>query len=220
MKKIIFIILIISKIFSLPDKNSPGLFTISRIHYNGGGDWYANPSSLPNLLNFIKNNTSIEVDLNEKIVKIGDDIFYKNNYFYITGHGNIKLSKEERLILREHLLNGAFLHVDDNYGLDKSFRKELKKIFPDKQMIELSANHPIFNSYYTFKNGLPKIHEHDNKPPQAFGVFHNKKLILLYTYECDLGDGWEDNHVHNNPEDIRLQALKMGTNIVTYNLIQ
>jgi len=219
MKNIIYTILFITFIFS-SEKNEMGLFAISRIHYEGGGDWYANPSSLPNLLDFINKNTSINVNLDEYKVRIGDDLFYKNHYFYITGHGNIKFSKKENLILRNHLLNGAFLHVDDNYGLDKSFRKAVKELFPDKELIQLPADHSIFNCYYTFNNGLPKIHEHDNNPPQAFGIFHNKKLILLYTYESDLGDGWEDKNVHNDPEHIRLEALKMGTNIVIYNLIQ
>ena len=219
MKNIIYAILIYNFLFSL-DNNEIGLFSISRIHYDGGGDWYANPSSLPNLLEFISNNTSIKVNLNENKVKIGDDLFYKNFYFYITGHGNIKFTSKELLILRKHLQNGAFLHVDDNYGLDKSFRKTVKELFPDKELIELPPDHPIFHCYYTFDNGLPKIHEHDNQPPQALGIFHEKKLILLYTYESDLGDGWEDKNVHNNPESIRLDALKMGTNIVIYNLIQ
>jgi len=218
MKNIIYILLFIS--LGINDRVNSGLFSISRIHYAGGGDWYANPSSLPNLLAFINNNTSIKVNLEEYQLKIGDDLFYKNNYFYITGHGNITLSREEIVILRNHLLSGAFLHVDDNYGLDKSFRKLVPELFPEKKLVELPASHPIFTCYYQFPNGLPKIHEHDNKPPQALGIFHNEKLILLYTYESDLGDGWEDINVHNNPEKIRQKALKMGTNIVVYNLIQ
>jgi len=219
MKNIIYIILFISTLGST-DKVNSGLFSISRIHYAGGGDWYSNPSSLPNLLEFINQNTSIKVNLKEYQVKIGDDLFYKNNYFYITGHGNITFSNEEIIILRNHLLNGAFLHVDDNYGLDKSFRKLVPELFPEKELIELPTSHLIFNCYYKFSNGLPKIHEHNNKPPQALGIFHNDKLILLYTYESDLGDGWEDINVHNDPEKIRLEALKMGTNIVIYNLVQ
>ena len=219
MKYIIYIIFIIS--FLVPNnKPNSGLFSISRIHYGGGGDWYANPSSIPNLLEFINNNTSISVQKNENQVKVGDDVFYKNNFFYITGHGNLVFTEEEIIILREHLLSGAFLHVDDNYGLDKSFRKAVSQIFPDKDLVELPTNHELFNCYYTFPSGLPKIHEHDNKPPQALGIFHNKKLILLYTYESDLGDGWEDENVHNDPNHIRQKALKMGTNIVIYSIIQ
>jgi len=215
MKNIIYIIFIISFLFS-----ENGLFSISRIHYGGGGDWYADPSSIPNLLEFVNMNTSINIQKEENQVKIGDEDFYKNNFFYITGHGDLKLTQEENIILREHLMNGAFLHVDDNYGLDKSFRLTLKQLFPDKDLVELPLEHDIFNCYYKFPNGLPKIHEHDNKPPQALGIFNDKKLILLYTFESDLGDGWEDPNVHNDPDYIRQEALKMGTNIIIYSIVQ
>ena len=137
---------------------------------------------------------------------------------YLTGHGNIKLSSEEIAILRGHLLGGSFLHADDNYGMDKSFRKLIKLLFPEKELIEIPPSHNIFQCYYKFENGLPKIHEHDNKPPQALGIFEEEKLILLYTYESDLGDGWEDKNVHNVPDEKRLSALKMGTNIVIHAL--
>ena len=206
--------------FVLAESIPSGAFSITRIHYNGGGDWYADPSSLPNLLHYIKSNTNIIVNPLEQRSKIGDDIFLSSSYFYLTGHGNIKFNNEEAQILRDQLLAGAFLHADDNYGMDKSFRREMQNIFPEKDWVEIPANHLLFNIYYNFPNGLPKIHEHDNKPPQAFGIFHNKKLILLYTYESDLGDGWEDKNVHNDSEQIRLEALKMGTNIIIYNLIQ
>jgi len=215
MKNIIYIIFIVSFLFS-----ENGLFSISRIHYGGGGDWYADPSSIPNLLEFVNMNTSINIQKEENQVKIGDEDFYKNNFFYITGHGDLKLTQEENIILREHLMNGAFLHVDDNYGLDKSFRLTLKQLFPDKDLVELPLEHDIFNCYYKFPNGLPKIHEHDNKPPQALGIFNDKKLILLYTFESDLGDGWEDPNVHNDPDYIRQEALKMGTNIIIYSIVQ
>ena len=215
MKNIIYIIFIISFLFS-----ENGLFSISRIHYGGGGDWYADPSSIPNLLEFVNSNTSINIQKEENQVKIGDEDFYKNNFFYITGHGDLKLTTEENIILREHLMNGAFLHVDDNYGLDKSFRLTLKQLFPDKDLVELPLDHDIFNCYYKFPNGLPKVHEHDNKPPQALGIFNDKKLILLYTFESDLGDGWENPNVHNDPDYIRQEALKMGTNIIIYSIIQ
>ena len=195
-----------------------GAFSIARIHYSGGGDWYSDKSSIPNLLEFVSRHTSIITKKEQDVVKIGDNNFYSHSYFYITGHGNIDLSDKEIIILREHLINGAFLHVDDNYGLDKSFRKLVKDIFPDKDMVELPPSHEIFNCYYKFPNGLPKVHEHDKKRPQALGIFHNNELILLYTYESDLGDGWEDPEVHNDPEYIRNQALKMGTNIIIYAL--
>ena len=194
-------------------------FKISRIHYGGGGDWYSDPSSIHNLLKFVSKNTNIITSVEEIVVKIDDDDFSNNNYFYLTGHGNIKLKDKEKIILREHLLNGAFLHVDDNYGLDKSFRKIIKEIFPEKELVELPPSHDIFNIYYSFPNGLPKIHEHDNKRPQALGLFEDEKLILLYTYESDLGDGWEDTRVHNVPVYKHEEALKMGTNIIVYFLV-
>ena len=194
-------------------------FTISRIHYDGGGDWYSDPSSIPNLLKFVSKNTNIKTNSDEIVVKIDDDNFSNNNYLYLTGHGNIKLNDKEKIILREHLLNGAFLHVDDNYGLDKSFRALIKEIFPEKEFVELPPSHDIFNIYYNFPNGLPKIHEHDNQRPQALGLFDNEKLILLYTYEADLGDGWENPKVHNIPLYKHDDALKMGTNIIIYFLL-
>ena len=217
-KKNIFIIYILLLLIIFSNNIYSEGFSISRIQYDGGGDWYSDKSSLTNLLEFLSINTNIITNLKEKTVKIEDEEFIKNSYFYLTGHGNIKLSNSEKNILRDHLFNGAFLHVDDNYGLDKSFRKLVKDIFPDKNMVELPPSHEIFNCYYKFPNGLPKVHEHDKQRPQALGIFHNNELILLYTYESDLGDGWEDPEVHNDPEYIRNQALKMGTNIIIYAL--
>lgn len=217
--KLLYIILTLISLAEADKINLTNEFKISRIHYDGGGDWYADPSSISNLLNFISKNTDIETTKEEEVIKIGDDNFTSNNYFYLTGHGNIKFNNKEKILLREHLLNGAFLHVDDNYGLDKSFRKIIKEIFPEKDFIELPSTHDIFNIYYKFPNGLPKIHEHDNKRPQALGLFHNEDLILLYTYESDLGDGWEDPRVHNIPLHKHEEALKMGTNIIIYFLL-
>ena len=217
--RLLYILLLLNNFIGADEVLSENKFKISRIHYSGGGDWYADPSSLPNLLKYITLNTNIETHLNEDIVKIGDDDFYKNNYYYITGHGNIKLDQNEKNILRKQLLSGAFLHVDDNYGLDQSFRKLIEEIFPEKDLIELPPQHEIFNIFYKFPEGLPKIHKHNDKRPQALALFHNKKLIVLYTYETDLGDGWEDVKVHNMPEHKHISALKMGTNIVTYFLI-
>ena len=196
-----------------------GKFSITRIQYGGGGDWYCDQSSIPNLLTFINNNTNIPIDLIEKKSKIGEDIFIKSQYLYLTGHGNIKFSDEEAIILRNHLLSGAFLHADDNYGMDNSFRREMKKVFPEKEWVELPFSHPIFHAYYDFPNGLPKVHKHNDQPPQALALFDNDRLIVLYTFESDLGDGWENKSVHNNPESIRIKALEMGTNIVMYNLL-
>tara|TARA_Y100000996_G_scaffold272571_1_gene214589 strand:- start:704 stop:1366 length:663 start_codon:yes stop_codon:yes gene_type:complete len=196
-----------------------GKFSITRIQYGGGGDWYCDQSSIPNLLTFINNNTNVPIDLIEKKSKIGEDIFIKSQYLYLTGHGNIKFSDEEAIILRNHLLSGAFLHADDNYGMDNSFRREMKKVFPEKEWVELPFSHPIFHAYYDFPNGLPKVHKHNDQPPQALALFDNDRLIVLYTFESDLGDGWENKSVHNNPESIRIKALEMGTNIVMYNLL-
>jgi hypothetical protein len=154
----------------------------------------------------------------EKRAKIGDDIFSGSSYFYVTGHGNIKFSDAEAQILRDHLLSGAFLHADDNYGMDKSFRREMKKVFPEKDWVELPLDHPIFNIFYELSNGLPKVHEHDKNPPQALGLFNEGTLMALYTFESDLGDGWEDPRVHNDSEEIRQSALEMGTNIILYAL--
>ena len=217
-KNIFYLIILVS--FCIPNHIPLGAFSISRIHYGGGGDWYSDKSSISNLLEFVSQNTDIITEGEERIVKIGDNNFYEESYFYLTGHGNIKLSNEESIILREHLINGAFLHADDNYGMDQSFRKAIKQIFPDKEFVEIPPTHDLFNIYYKFPTGLPKIHEHDNKRPQALGIFHNKQLLVLYTYESDLGDGWENKNVHDDPDDLREQALRMGTNIITYFLAQ
>ncbi len=212
-KSIYFILLLFGNIYGQT-------FHLARIQYGGGGDWYCDPSSLPNLLKYLKNNTPISIHDHEARIKLTDDNANQYPYLYLTGHGNIKFNENEIIALRSILLNGAFLHVDDNYGLNKSFRREIQKVFPNKNLIELPKNHMIFNSYYKFPEGLPKIHEHDNKPPQAFGLFDNNRMILLYTYESDLGDGWEDASVHGNPWPVREKALKMGVNIIYYALSQ
>jgi hypothetical protein len=213
MKFILLLIIFTTNLFSQ-------FFTIARIQYGGGGDWYSDPSSLPNLLAFVNSNTPIKTMQKEIKIKLTDNNANHYPYYYLTGHGNIKFTNNEIISLREILSNGGFLHADDNYGMDKSFRREIKKIFPNKELIELPHNHPIFKSYYKLTNGLPKIHEHDNKPPQALGIFNNDKLIVLYTYESDLGDGWEDSSVHNCSEELRENALKMGVNIIYYALTQ
>ena len=195
-------------------------FNIARIQYGGGGDWYCDPSSLPNLLDYLKTNTSMVNAAKEVRIKLTDNNAKHFPYLYITGHGNIRFSENEIIELRSILGNGGFLHADDNYGMDKSFRREIKKVFPNKDFVELPHSHPVFSSYYNFENGLPKIHEHDNKPPQALGIYENNKLVVLYTYESDLGDGWEDSAVHNDPPEIREAALKMGVNIIYYALTQ
>ena len=195
-------------------------FSIARIHYSGGGDWYSNASSLPNLLNYLKSNTPMSVNNDEVRIKLTDENLNQYPYMYLNGHGNIKLSNKEVIALRSTLLNGGFLHADDNYGMDKSFRREMKKVFPSKKFINLPNDHPIFKSYFNITGGLPKIHEHDNKPAQALALFEKERMIVLYTYESDLGDGWEDSNVHKNPWPVREAALKMGVNIIYYALTQ
>jgi len=211
------LLLIINFSFSSIDEKA-GSFIITRLQYSGGGDWYADPSSIPNLLEFIDSHTNVDTNKKENRAKIGEDEFYDSYYIYLTGHGNISFSDKEAQKLRRFLLEGGFMHADDNYGMDTSFRREMKKVFPDKEWIELPNTHSVFDIYYQFDNGLPKIHEHDNKRPQALALFDEEKIIAIYTYESDLGDGWEDQTIHGNPEEIRQQALKMGTNIVLYSL--
>tara|TARA_B100000029_G_scaffold157002_1_gene152239 strand:+ start:788 stop:1429 length:642 start_codon:yes stop_codon:yes gene_type:complete len=198
----------------------PQNFTIARINYGGGGDWYSDPSSIPNLLEYLSNNTPMSLVAKEERIKITDANATHFPYLYLTGHGNIKFSDEEIIALRSLLNKGAFLHADDNYGMDQSFRREMKRVYPNKDFIELPYDHKLFKSYYVFKNGLPKIHEHDNKPPQALGLFEKERLIVLYTYESDLGDGWEDPSIHDNPWEKREAALKMGVNIIYFALTQ
>ncbi len=212
-KSIYFIVFLLGSIYGQT-------FQIARIQYSGGGDWYCDPSSLPNLLNYLKNNTPISTYPEEVRIKLSDDRATQYPYLYLTGHGNIKLNENEIIALRSMLLDGAFLHVDDNYGIDKPFRREIKKVFPNKDLVALPKDHEIFNSYFNFPNGLPKIHEHDKKPPQAFALFDKKRMIVLYTYESDLGDGWEDQSVHQDPWSIRESALKMGVNIIYFALSQ
>ncbi len=191
---------------------------IALLKYQGGGDWYANrTTSLPNLVHFA--NQHIHTKIDEKIAEVSPDSpdIFNYPYIHITGHGNVLFSEEEIKNLREYLMSGGFLHIDDNYGMDKYIRREIKKLFPDKELKELPKNHPIFHSFYDFPDGLPKIHEHDGKRPQAFGITDsNGRLILLYTYESDLGDGWESPEIHNDPQEVREKALKMGANILYY----
>ena len=189
---------------------------IALLKYNGGGDWYANPTSLPNLIKFCNQNINTTIKNKPATVEPGSPDIFSYPYIHATGHGNILFNDNEILNLRNYMLSGGFVHFDDNYGLDEYLRREIKKIFPNSNLVEIPATHPIFQKPYTFPSGIPKIHEHDGKRPQAFGVFENNRLILLYTYECDLGDGWEDAEVNNDPKEIRDKALKMGANILNY----
>jgi len=197
-----------------------GKFTLARLKYGGGGDWYSNPSSLPNLLNFVAEAAPLDVHREEVRVSIMDKQLFSYPYLYLNGHGNIRFSDDEVLRLRKYLQAGGFLHADDNYGMDLSFRREIKRVFPNNELVELPFNHPIYNCFYDFPNGLPKIHEHDGKPAQGLGIFYQGRLVVFYTYQCDLGDGWEDPEVHHDPPEKHLAALKMGTNIIIYSLIQ
>ncbi|WP_329804818.1 DUF4159 domain-containing protein [Flavobacterium facile] len=189
---------------------------IAVLKYSGGGDWYANPTSLPNLVKFC--NQNINTKLNPKVnsVDVGSAELFLYPFVHMTGHGNVIFSNNDVQNLRNYLNAGGFLHIDDNYGMDEYIRKEIKKLYPDNALIEIPKTHPIFQAPYSFPNGLPKIHEHDNKQPMAYGIFIENRLALLYTFECDLGDGWESPEVHNDPLTIREKALKMGANILNY----
>lgn len=189
---------------------------IARLKYNGGGDWYANKTSLPNLIAFCNQNLGLQLHPEEEVVEPGSADIFNYPFVHLTGHGNIIFSDQEAKNLRNYLLAGGFLHADDNYGLDKFFRREMKKVFPELDFIELPFSHPIYHQKYNFANGLPKVHEHDNKPPQGFGLIHEGRLLCFYTYECDLGNGWEDQEIYNDPEATRLKALQVGANILQY----
>ncbi len=197
-----------------------GALTIARLQYDGGGDWYANPSSLPNLLRAIRERTGLQVAAREVVVKPLDASLRNHPYLYMTGHGNVRFSVPERAALREYLLAGGFLHADDNYGLDESFREEMASIFPDRPLVELPPDHPVFRGVYDFPEGIPKVHEHDGNPPQAFGIFDRGRLVVFYSYESDLGDGWEDADVHEDAPEIREQALQMGVNLFLHAIGQ
>ena len=212
-KKAIFLFSISSTLFAQS-------FSIARVHYSGGGDWYSDPSSLPNLLNYLNSNTPMSAHPEEFRIKLTDDDANQYPYLYMTGHGNVRFTDDEVIALRSILMNSGFLHADDNYGMDESFRREMRRVFPNKDLVTLPHDHPIFSSYYQMLNGLPKVHEHDNHPPQALALFEGDRMIMLYTYESDLGDGWEDANVHHDPLPIREASLKMGVNIIYFALTQ
>ena len=190
--------------------------TIGRLHYDGGGDWYANPSSLPNLLRAIRERTTIRTADAERAVRITDPELWDVPFLYATGHSNIRLSDDEVRILRRWILQGGFLHVDDNYGLDESFRREIARVFPDRPLVEVPTDHPVYRVVYSFPAGIPKIHEHDGKPAQGFGIFIDGRLAVYYSYQTDLGDGWEDAAVHGDSVEKREAALRMGVNLFAY----
>jgi len=189
---------------------------IALLKYNGGGDWYANPTSLPNLVKFCNQNLNTNIDKDIATVDAGSAEIFNYPFVHMTGHGNVVFSATDIENLRNYLCAGGFIYIDDNYGIDKFIRREMKKVFPDLDFIELPFSFDIYHQQFDFSNGLPKIHEHDGKPPQGFGIFYQGRLVCFYTYECDLGDGWEDQAVHNDSETTRLKALKMGANIISY----
>lgn len=189
---------------------------LALLKYNGGGDWYVNPTSLPNLIKFCNANLGMALDAKPATVEVGSADIFQYPYVHMTGHGNVVFSDAEAANLRMYLISGGFLHADDNYGLSNFIRKEMKKVFPELDLVELPYNHPIFHQKYNFPNGLPKIHEHDAKSPQAFALFYEGRMVFLFTYECDLGDGWEDASVHHDSAPTRTKALQMGANIIQY----
>ncbi len=190
--------------------------TVARLQYEGGGDWYANPSSLPNLLAAIAERTTLEVERTEARLTLMDERLWDYPFLHVTGHGNIRLSEVEVARLRDYLQRGGFLHVDDNYGLDSSFRREIARVFPDRPLVDVPSGHPIYHLVYDFPRGLPKIHEHDGKPARGFGIFLGERLAVYYSYESDLGNGWEDPQVHKVPPEVHEQALRMGVNLFVY----
>jgi hypothetical protein len=189
---------------------------IAILKYKGGGDWYSNPTAVPNLIAFCNDNIDTAINEKPQTVEVGSVDIFQFPFLHMTGHGNVFFSKSDAENLRNYLISGGFLHIDDNYGMKPYVTEELKKVFPNTELVELPKTHPIFNIEYDFPEGLPKIHEHDGLRPQAMGIFHEGRLVLLFTFESDLGDGWEDPEVHNDPEEVRLKSLKMGANIVKY----
>jgi hypothetical protein len=198
-----------------PPQAAP-VMTIGRLHYEGGGDWYANPSSLPNLLRAIRERTHLAVADTEVVVTLSDNNLWSVPYLHLTGHGNIHFSDRDLVTLRRWLEQGGFLHASDNYGMDASFRREIKRLFPDHELVEVPLDHPIYHLIYEFPKGVPKIHQHDGKPAQGFGIFLDGRLVVYYDYQCDLGDGWEDYEVHRDPPEKHEAALRMGVNLFAY----
>jgi len=206
--------IVIGASFAAPSAHAQ--LTIGRLHYDGGGDWYANPSSLPNLLTAIGEATDLDVAPRERVVRLTDPDLWTVPYLYMTGHGNVRFTDEEVRILRRYLEQGGFLHADDNYGMDESFRREIARVFPERTLVEVPLDHPIYHVLNAFPQGIPKIHEHDGLPAQGFGIFIGDRLAVFYSYQSDLGDGWEDPDVHGDPEELRQAALRMGVNLFVY----
>ncbi len=218
-KKILLIVFTVFFGFIMQAQQSTGL-SLALLKYRGGGDWYANPTSLPNLANFSNVNLGTAFSKRVATVEVGSLDIFNYPFVHMTGHGNVIFSDQEAENLRQYLVAGGFLHIDDNYGMDPYVRVAMKKVFPEKEFVELPFNHPVYQQKYKFPNGLPKIHEHDGKAPRGYGILWEGRLVCFYSYESDLGDGWEDQSVHNDPEDKRLAALKMGANLISYVFLQ
>jgi len=216
LKKILFFTLLIATLTAFTFKSIP-TYKIGLLKYSGGGDWYANlETSLPNLIEFCNINLKTNINKEQGVVDVGSSELHNYPFVHMTGHGNVVFSSQEAENIRNYLIGGGFLHISDNYGMDKFIRPQMKKVFPELNFIELPFSHAIYNQTYKFTNGLPKIHEHDGKPPQGFGLIYEGKLVCFFSYECDLGNGWEDQSVYNDPEEKRQQALKMGANIIEF----
>ena len=205
-----------------PMVNAFGQYTIkiAKVKYNGGGDWYANKTALPNLIAYCNRYLGTSIAPEEDVVEVGSTDIFLYPYVYMTGHGNVVFSLQEADNLRKYLAGGGFLHIDDNYGLDQFIRLEMKKVFPDLEFVELPYNHPIYHQRFKFKEGLPKVHEHDGNPPQGLALIYEGRVVCFYSYESDLGNGWEDQVIYNDPEALRLKALQMGANIVSFAFTQ
>lgn len=214
MKKLLLICLLLTASCQLA--KAQAAYKIAKLKYNGGGDWYANKTSLPNLIKFANQNLRMNIFPEEDIVEPGSPDIFSYPFIHLTGHGNVLFSSAEAQNLRRYLMSGGFLHLDDNYGMDKFIRREMKKVFPELSLVELPFNHPVYNQRFKFASGLPKVHEHDSKAPQGFGLIFQGRLVCFYSYECDLGNGWEDQSVYNDPEPLRQQALRMGANLLQY----
>ena len=214
------ILILLTNLFTLysQKEKETSLFQLVRVKYSGGGDWYNDPTGDVNIMKFLAQHTNIKVNPVFKFVDLSSDNLFMYPVLFLTGHGNINFSSQEVRNLRAYLENGGFLYIDDDYGLDPYIRKEMKKIFPEQDFVELPFNHGIYNIHFKFPNGLPKIHKHDDKAPQGFGLFHNKRLCVFYSYESNLGDGWVDPDVYKDPEERRQAAFKMGTNIFVWAL--
>ena len=209
-------VLLLSCLFNLTFAQES--YQLAVLKYQGGGDWYSNPSALKNLIFFCNKNLKMNISENYDIVEPSSPNLFDYPFIYMTGHGNVVFDEADIKNLKKYLKGGGFLHIDDNYGLDKYVRNEMKKVFPEIDFIELNNDHEIYHNVYQFENGLPKIHEHDNKPPEGLALIYQNRIICFYSYEADLGDGWENQNIHNNPENMRLKALKMGANILTYSM--